>query len=61
MSSFFSDATKLLITLVAFKKSITKIDYNISEEEAASFKEQTFDEVHFEINGNKIALSVLTA
>ncbi|MDD7913099.1 hypothetical protein [Polaribacter ponticola] len=43
------------------KKSITKIDYNISEEEAASFKEQTFDEVHFEINGNKIALSVLTS
>lgn len=43
------------------KKSVTKIDYNISEEEATSFKELIYDEVHFEINGNKIVFSVLTS
>lgn len=43
------------------KKSVTKIDYNISEDEAISFKEQIYKEVHFEINGNKIVFSVLTS
>ena len=43
------------------KKSVTKIDYNISEDEAISFKEQIYKEVHFEINENKIVFSVLTS
>jgi len=41
------------------KKSITKIDYNISAKEAEAFKEEKYDEVRFEINGNDILLSVL--
>jgi hypothetical protein len=41
------------------QKSITKIDYNISAEEAANFKEEKYDEVRFEINGNEIVFSVL--
>lgn len=43
----------------AVKKSITKIDYNINIEEAESFKENKYDEVHFKINGNEILFSVL--
>lgn len=45
----------------AVNKSITKIDYNISEEEATTFKEQTYNGVQFEINGNKIVFSVLNS
>ncbi len=41
------------------KKSVTKIDYNISIEEAEYFKEEKYDEVRFEINGNEIVFSVL--
>jgi hypothetical protein len=44
----------------AIKKSMTKIDYNISVEEAEAFKEKKYGEVHFEINENKILFSVLT-
>jgi hypothetical protein len=43
----------------AVKKSITKIDYNISTEEAENFKEEKYNEVRFEINGNEILFSVL--
>jgi hypothetical protein len=43
------------------KKSITKIDYNISVEEAEVFKEEKYVEAHFEINGNVILFSVLTS
>jgi hypothetical protein len=43
------------------KKSITKIDYNISAEEAEYFKEKRYDEARFEINGNEIVFSVLTS
>ena len=43
----------------AVKKSITKIDYNVSTKEAEAFKEETYDEVRFEINGNEILFSVL--
>lgn len=43
----------------AVKKSITKIDYNISNEEAENFKEEKYNEVRFEINGNEILFSVL--
>ncbi|MDB9853541.1 hypothetical protein OAC58_00310 [bacterium] len=42
-------------------KSITKIDYNISVEEVDDLKEEKYDEVHFEINGNDILFSVLTS
>jgi hypothetical protein len=45
----------------AVNKSITKIDYNISAEEAEEFKEEKYDEVRFEINGNEILFSVLTS
>jgi hypothetical protein len=45
----------------AANKSITKIDYNISVEEAQSFKEEKYDEVRFEINGNEIVFYVLTS
>jgi hypothetical protein len=45
----------------AVKKSMTKIDYNISVEEAEAFKEEKYDEVRFEINGNEILFSVLTS
>jgi hypothetical protein len=41
------------------KKSVTKIDYNISMEEAENFKEKKYDEVLFEINGKEIVFSVL--
>ena len=44
----------------AVKKSVTKIDYNITAEEAASFKEHTYNEVRFKINGNEILFSVIT-
>lgn len=43
----------------AVKKSVTKIDYNISLEEAEDFKEKIYDEVRFEINGKEILFSVL--
>lgn len=43
----------------AVKKAITKIDYNVSTKEAEAFKEETYDEVRFEINGNEILFSVL--
>ncbi|MGK0414763.1 MAG: hypothetical protein ACJA1B_002991 [Polaribacter sp.] len=43
------------------KKSVTKIDYNISMEEAENFKEKKYDEVLFEINGKEIVFSVLTS
>ena len=45
----------------AVKKSMTKIDYNISIEEAEDFKENKYDEVRFEINGNEILFSVLSS
>jgi hypothetical protein len=41
------------------KKGITKIDYNISVEEAEDFKEKKYDQVRFEINGNEMLFSVL--
>lgn len=43
----------------AVKKSVTKIDYNITTEEAEFFKEPTYNEVRFKINGNEILFSVL--
>jgi hypothetical protein len=45
----------------AVKKAITKIDYNISTKEVEAFKEEKYDEVRFEINGNEILFSVLTS
>ena len=45
----------------AVKKSVTKIDYNISIEEAENFKEEKYEEVSFEINGTEIVFSVLTS
>jgi hypothetical protein len=45
----------------AVNKAVTKIDYNISVEEAEAFKEEKYDEVRFEINGNEILFSVLTS
>jgi hypothetical protein len=44
----------------SLKKSITKIDYNISAEEADTFQKEKYDEVYFKINGNEIVFSVLT-
>jgi hypothetical protein len=44
----------------AANKAVTKIDYNISTEEAENFKEEKYTEVRFEINGNEILFSVLT-
>ena len=43
------------------KKSVTKIDYNISNEEAENFNEEKYEEVRFGINGNEIVFSVLTS
>ena len=43
----------------AVKRSVTKIDYNMSIEEAEYFKEEKYDEVRFEINGKEIVFSVL--
>ncbi|MDP5107314.1 MAG: hypothetical protein NWQ31_14215 [Polaribacter sp.] len=43
----------------AVNKSITKIDYNITTKEAENFKEDKYDSVRFEINGNKILFAVL--
>ncbi|WP_026775095.1 hypothetical protein [Polaribacter sp. Hel_I_88] len=40
-------------------KSVTKIDYNITAEEAENFKEPTYNEVLFKINGNEILFSVI--
>ena len=45
----------------AVKKSVTKIDYNISFEDAEDFKEKIYDKVRFEINGKEILFSVLTS
>ena len=45
----------------AVKKSVTKIDYNISLEDAEDFKEKIYDKVRFEINGKEILFSVLTS
>jgi hypothetical protein len=44
----------------AVKKSVTKIDYNITTEEAEYFKEPTYNEVRFKITGNEILFSVIT-
>tara|TARA_R110000787_G_scaffold210882_1_gene320606 strand:- start:3135 stop:3581 length:447 start_codon:yes stop_codon:yes gene_type:complete len=43
----------------AVKKSVTKIDYNISTEEAEAFKGKKYDEVRFEINGKQLLFSVI--
>jgi hypothetical protein len=43
----------------AVKKGVTKIDYNISIEDAEYFKEEKYDEVRFEINRKEIIFSVL--
>jgi hypothetical protein len=43
----------------AVKKAVTKIDYNISIEDAEYFKEEKYDEVRFEINRKEIVFSVL--
>ena len=43
----------------AVKKSITKIDYNITTEESENFKEEKYHEVRFEINGNEMLFTVL--
>lgn len=40
-------------------RAVTKIDYNISSEEADAFKEEKYDQVRFEINGKEILFSVL--
>jgi uncharacterized protein YjfI (DUF2170 family) len=55
-----SDENKIVSDFYnAVKKAITKIDYNISTKEAEAFKEEKYDEVRFEINGNEILFSVL--
>lgn len=43
------------------KKSVTKIDYNISFEESEGFKEKIYDKARFEINGKEILFSVLAS
>ncbi|TXD53055.1 MULTISPECIES: hypothetical protein [unclassified Polaribacter] len=43
------------------KKSVTKIDYNISAEEAEYFKEEKYNEARFEINGKELVFSVITS
>jgi hypothetical protein len=40
-------------------RAVTKIDYNISSEEADAFKEAKYDKVRFQINGKEILFSVL--
>lgn len=55
-----SDETKIESDFSnSVKKSITKIDYNISNEEAEKIKAEKFNQVCFEINGNQILFSVL--
>ena len=55
-----SDETKIESDVSdVVNKSITKIDYNLTEEEAKIFKENTFKEALFEINGKEIQFSVL--
>tara|TARA_B110001454_G_scaffold165274_1_gene155025 strand:- start:387 stop:836 length:450 start_codon:yes stop_codon:yes gene_type:complete len=55
-----SDETKIESDFSnSVKKSITKIDYNISNEDAEKFKAEKFNQVCFEINGNQILFSVL--
>ena len=41
------------------KKAITKIDYNISVEDAEVFAEKKYDAVRFEINGKELLFSVV--
>ena len=41
------------------KKAITKIDYNISVEEAEVFTEKKYDRVQFKINGKELLFSVI--
>jgi hypothetical protein len=41
------------------KKAITKIDYNISKEDAAVFTEKKYDNVQFKINGKELLFSVI--
>ena len=41
------------------KKAITKIDYNISKEDAAVFTEKKYDSVQFKINGKELLFSVI--
>jgi hypothetical protein len=43
----------------AVKKAITKIDYNISVEDAAVFTEKKYDTVRFKINGKELLFSVV--
>ena len=43
----------------AVKKSITKIDYNLSEDQVKMIEEKIFDSINFEINEKKIELSIL--
>ena len=43
------------------KKAMTKIDYNISVEEADAFREEKYEEVRLKINGNEILFSVLNS
>ena len=40
-------------------KSITKIDYNITEDQVKKIEERIFDTLSFEINQKKIELSIL--
>jgi len=40
-------------------KSITKIDYNITEDQVKKIEEKIFDTLSFEINQKKIELSIL--
>ena len=55
-----SDETKIESDVSdVVNKSITKIDYNLTEEEAKIFKENEFKEALFEINGKEIQFSVL--
>ena len=40
-------------------RAVTKIDYNISSEQADAFKEEKYDSVRLEINGKEVLFSVL--
>lgn len=41
------------------KKAITKIDYNISVEDAEVFTEKKYDTVRFKISGKELLFSVI--
>tara|TARA_R110002074_G_scaffold160952_1_gene318490 strand:+ start:2621 stop:3067 length:447 start_codon:yes stop_codon:yes gene_type:complete len=43
----------------AVNKSITKIDYNITEDQVKKIEDKIFDTLSFEINQKKIELSIL--